>query len=510
MSLTGSSELREAPQAGSGSADSETKNGNESPSEVSEDSSGSASYYSELPEASSGRADGETNTDGILPFGLRHFLHDLDRPYIYRVYEQLREINPAAYEPNVITIGPYHHGKEKRRMMEGEKILYLKSFLHRNNQVSKSKLISLVAAPALPVKFTYSEHVCISSPELETMIVMDACFIIELALRFRRIVPLGDVVKETERELGEIKHLLGLIHSSWEPPQNDNLNRDHENISSWRLIGSATDLEEANIRFEKQENSMKSWFDIEFADGILRIPTIVIEDRTESFIRNLMAYELHRQVNGRNFITDYAVFLHCLINSSADAKLLQSKGIIENRLGDNEAVASFLKKIMVSLPLPDQSTFRYTKMFQEINKFQDKKLNRYMAILRRDYFNSPWTISSFVAATVKGCASQRRLFEKGKKSITRLTNFRLIQRGKITWEENTGVLVDHGTDGVSDDGNKTSGEISTPIAEVPYIYKVNKHLRGRPLPRGQREDEDDGGAQNKIVSTIFTGIQTYK
>ncbi|EPS58948.1 hypothetical protein M569_15864 [Genlisea aurea] len=431
MSLTGSSELREAPEAGRGSADD------------------------------------ETNTYEIPPCPDLPYPREL--PHVYRVHQHLREVNPAAYEPNLIAIGPYHHGKEKTSMMEETKLQYLSSIFRRNDQVSWSELISLVAERRTEVIGTYSERVYISSQKFDTMMVVDACFIIELAFRYRdtdlagirepfwfrehdpifqtdwiidnvqrdlmvfenqipffilRIIydeikgsedsTLSDLLlalfpfpegrysykQRTEREPWRIDNLLDLIHGSLEPPQNDNLNGNCENISSWRLIGSATDLEEANIQFEKQENSSKSLFDIEFADGILRIPTIIIEDQTESFIRNLMAFELYRSWSDPNFITDYVVFLHCLINSSADAKLLQSKGIIMNRLGDNEAVASFLKTITVSITLPVPSNFRYTEIFQEINRFQDRKLNRYMAILRRDYFNSPWTISSFVAAVV--------------------------------------------------------------------------------------------------------------
>ncbi|EPS62388.1 hypothetical protein M569_12402 [Genlisea aurea] len=81
------------------------------------------------PKAGSSSADGETNTDEIpsLPIPYHLNLPSLSVPYVYRVYQHLREINPAAYEPNLIAIGPYHHGKEKTSMMEGLKSVYLET-----------------------------------------------------------------------------------------------------------------------------------------------------------------------------------------------------------------------------------------------------------------------------------------------------------------------------------------------------------------------------------------------
>ncbi|KAL6202972.1 hypothetical protein ACLB2K_026676 [Fragaria x ananassa] len=44
-------------------------------------------------------------------------------PYksIYRVPEKLRRLNENAYTPRVVSIGPFHHGKESLKPMEEHK-----------------------------------------------------------------------------------------------------------------------------------------------------------------------------------------------------------------------------------------------------------------------------------------------------------------------------------------------------------------------------------------------------
>ena len=48
---------------------------------------------------------------------------------IYRVPKNLRQINKEAYSPKLISIGPFHHGKDEVRDMEKLKVRYLKGIL---------------------------------------------------------------------------------------------------------------------------------------------------------------------------------------------------------------------------------------------------------------------------------------------------------------------------------------------------------------------------------------------
>lgn len=41
---------------------------------------------------------------------------------IYKVPGRLRRLNPDAYSPRVVSIGPLHHGREELEAMEDQKI----------------------------------------------------------------------------------------------------------------------------------------------------------------------------------------------------------------------------------------------------------------------------------------------------------------------------------------------------------------------------------------------------
>ena len=62
-----------------------------------------------------------------------------DEVCIYSVPPTLRQINPEAYTPQVISIGPIHHGKQKLQAMQIQKKRYLIEFCKRNLRNKKEK-----------------------------------------------------------------------------------------------------------------------------------------------------------------------------------------------------------------------------------------------------------------------------------------------------------------------------------------------------------------------------------
>ncbi|XP_022722246.1 UPF0481 protein At3g47200-like [Durio zibethinus] len=60
------------------------------------------------------------------------------KPCISKVPNYLRQVNEKAYEPQVISIGPYHRGKDHLEAMEKQKILFLQKLLEEieENDVS--------------------------------------------------------------------------------------------------------------------------------------------------------------------------------------------------------------------------------------------------------------------------------------------------------------------------------------------------------------------------------------
>ncbi|GLT60241.1 hypothetical protein SLA2020_330140 [Shorea laevis] len=118
---------------------------------------------------------------------------------------------------------------------------------------------------------------------------------------------------------------------------------------------------------------------------------------TESLLRNLVAYEQGYNDISSKLVTDYITCMDCLINTGEDVELSGCCGIIENHLGDHEVVATMFNRLHDSL-LISKDEFYYTEMFIKVNNHYRKTWNRWKANLRENYFNTPWTFISFLAA----------------------------------------------------------------------------------------------------------------
>ncbi|EOY13898.1 Uncharacterized protein TCM_032632 [Theobroma cacao] len=177
--------------------------------------------------------------------------------------------------------------------------------------------------------------------------------------------------------------------------------REKENLRKglveWQSLRCATELEEAGIQFMNgsEESGVKSLFDISFTDATMKIPTFVVEDYTERLFRNLIAYELYEE--GSTYVIDYVTLMDNLINSAKDVQLLRFHGIIENMLGNDEAVAQMLNKLRDHVMFCGD-TFYYEEIFVDVKTHCARRWNTWKAKLKKDYFNSPWASVSFFAA----------------------------------------------------------------------------------------------------------------
>ncbi|KAK9267571.1 hypothetical protein L1049_009999 [Liquidambar formosana] len=168
---------------------------------------------------------------------------------------------------------------------------------------------------------------------------------------------------------------------------------------------SLVELKEFGVRFEKVGKVDKrtdgdddiSIFDVKFDKGLMTVPCFRVEDSTETFFRNLVAYEQHSSdENLHKYFTDFTFFMDQLINSEKDVKLLRNEGIIVNTLGDDKQVANLFNKLTAEVIFPHKSEF--SEVRKDVNKHCAKTRNEAEAILKRDYFGSPWTIISTFAA----------------------------------------------------------------------------------------------------------------
>ena len=165
-----------------------------------------------------------------------------------------------------------------------------------------------------------------------------------------------------------------------------------------RLIGNATRLQDADVEFKNQSRG-ETLFDVRYKKGVMTMAPLTIEDRTESFLQNLIAYEQYFEHNQNTFVTDYVKFLDCIVDSSMDVEILSRKGIIHNWLGDEHKVAEMVNKLGDSVAEPGNS-FVYAKMFEDVHKHCTEPWNMSRANMKRNYFNSPWPVITLFVGLV--------------------------------------------------------------------------------------------------------------
>ncbi|KAB1214770.1 hypothetical protein CJ030_MR5G017513 [Morella rubra] len=98
---------------------------------------------------------------------------------IYRVPHYLREGDETAYLPQVVSLGPFHHGNERVRQMDRHKWRALHRVLERTKHDIK---LYLDAVKELEdrARNCYEGSITLSSNEFVEMMVLDGCFVTEL------------------------------------------------------------------------------------------------------------------------------------------------------------------------------------------------------------------------------------------------------------------------------------------------------------------------------------------
>ncbi|KAG8369234.1 hypothetical protein BUALT_Bualt15G0130400 [Buddleja alternifolia] len=217
-----------------------------------------------------------------------------------------------------------------------------------------------------------------------------------------------------EIEEQEINHLLHLVHILCRPVSSELKSLEGFNSGSEVMdqMHCVKELEEAGIKFKKcgkvyagidsldadSIDDKVSLFDIKFNEGLMEIPSLKVEDSTETFFRNLIAYEQHSSEIRPKYFTDYAVFMDQLINTDQDVNVLRRNGIIVNLLGDDGEVATLFNKLGDGVII--SSNFYYLGICKQVNQHCGKIWNVVMATLRHDYFNTPWVTVSTIAAVL--------------------------------------------------------------------------------------------------------------
>ncbi|KAM7493080.1 hypothetical protein LguiB_027689 [Lonicera macranthoides] len=366
---------------------------------------------------------------------------------IYRVPQKIRKLNEEAYNPRVVSIGPFHHGDERFRSMEVFKKRYFKKVVRRDSGVHLKNYIEFLKNCEASIRQCYSEIIEMDSDEFVTMVLVDGCFIIELLLGryymdFRdadhSILSATRLDNDLDRDLILLENqipffvlegIFNLAMTNFKPlPLLDLtlyffenyivqqksppgfisikhftdliliLNRptSQREVKEFKYTRSATELNEAGVKFTA--GSSNCLLDIKFSDGVLEIPCITLYDNTETLIRNLMALELCHY-SGDSYMIDYFFFMDFLLNTPQDVDLLIRNGIIENWLGDSKQAADLFNNINKNCVIIG-SNFYFSALSEELNAYCKVPSHKWKATLKHDYFSSPWRTASTSAAIV--------------------------------------------------------------------------------------------------------------
>jgi hypothetical protein len=408
------------------------------------------------------KADREGNLlqDRVLADDITKMLERAERPLspeccIYRVPHDLRKLKEKAYTPQYVSIGPFHHGAERLKSKEKLKVRYFRRFVKRA-ALNVENLVRTIRDLEEDVRCCYVESSKLSSDNYVKMILVDASFIIvfflaqsrdlgewssydEFTSFTRRLmsIVLHDIwllenqlpffVIETLYDHAfpstsnypsfteltfeifenyntqkmypypnlEIMHFVDLLRTFFLPPSHILPERSND-LGVLEHLYTASQLHEAGVKFEV--GSSKCLFDLEFTNGVLKIPCLQLYTNTESFFRNLVALEQCHYLFDA-YVTDYILVLDFLIDTAKDVELLVRKKILFNTLGDSNAVTTLVNNLSQHISYIDTNS-KYSKLRKDLNKFYENRYHRWKATLRRDYLSSPWRSASTVAAII--------------------------------------------------------------------------------------------------------------
>lgn len=103
---------------------------------------------------------------------------------IYRIPHYLKDGEDKAYNPQIVSLGPYHHGKKRLRQMDRHKWRSLHRVLRRTRHDITLYLDSIKELEE-KARACYEGQITLSSNDFVEMMVLDGCFILEL---FRGVV----------------------------------------------------------------------------------------------------------------------------------------------------------------------------------------------------------------------------------------------------------------------------------------------------------------------------------
>ncbi|KAL2340255.1 hypothetical protein Fmac_008195 [Flemingia macrophylla] len=369
---------------------------------------------------------------------------------IYKVPSNMRQVEPKAYRPNNISIGPCHYGAPQLQSMEVIKRNFYRRLFNPNNGPKLDEAFKFLEEHESTVRRCYMDDIKLSSDEFLQMVLIDSSFIIqllrdlsacefkqvpclnrwmlpiirrelimlenqlpmfvlnklfeltrvdatsqpntslkELALRFFR--PLLHVDSNNFADCDDLRglHFLDLLRSSIRPKLEGEKPRETQHL----MVRSTTELIEAGVKIKADKS--RQLLDITFGKKLwviireLTIPPLYIGDHRGTVFRNIVAFEkCHKECNPD--VTTYLFFFNGLINSAADVSLLHYKGVLHHSLGNDKTVSELINNITKEIVRDKDESYLY-KVVNDANSYFVSCYARRRASLVHHYLTS-WVV----------------------------------------------------------------------------------------------------------------------
>ncbi|KAM7272460.1 hypothetical protein ACFE04_027123 [Oxalis oulophora] len=366
-----------------------------------------------------------------------------------------RDLNPLAYTPRFLSMGPLHHGRPEFADMEKHKLNYANSFLERS-KIRKESFVHFFKEREESIRLFYSVASQLGSRDYVEMIMLDSFFIMELIIRwwdkknghfdyandpllhdvwFRDNIPLDMMLFENQlpyRLLSELFYFIGRsdflnvfvqyfmnIFGNEYPMASSEEGRDQFNLTYYVrhsiVLGIAlqdnrekrSSLKKLKYAAKKLCGSRVKFYgrrygclrDINFDKRILALPVFEVDNTTEMRYCNLIGLE-QSKFKDNAYICSYILLLHMLLQSSDDVAVLVEEGLIINRLDNNQAVVELFKNLSKSIKI---DVYYFTEVCKELNHYCSSWKgwwNYCRKILKDGYFNNIWTSTGTIAAVI--------------------------------------------------------------------------------------------------------------
>ncbi|KAI3830860.1 hypothetical protein MKX03_015565 [Papaver bracteatum] len=352
---------------------------------------------------------------------------DLERksPPIFRIPDHIKEKNRKLYEPQVVSIGPYHYGKPKLMPMQIHKKRAVAHFVKRSGKSIQFYLDRLME-DVKHLKECYEGIESIQEWQDDAnfvrLMMVDGVFLFEF-LSVLRGSQKNDYAS-IDPIFGQDGHILVydsmmqdfLLLENQLPYQvlstllsvSEGLPEEGiQSVLSWMMFapkrvpglhlldmyikglvgeGQTSEEEEEVERFTKYSASKLCKYGIKFKrvqsvhrinfdkrSAILKLPSILINSYTVSKFHNLMAYEL-RVIKGKD-LNSYIRLISTLVQSSKDVMLLQSEGIIVSSMA-SESVVEVVKEL-AKVSVVDLNC-KFSLVIEEVRGYSEENASRYL------------------------------------------------------------------------------------------------------------------------------------